>query len=212
MSERFDIERFKRFPVVGILRGFDTEAVLRLAEAAAGAGLLALEVTLSRPDAIEQVARVVDQLGDRLTVGAGTVMTVEQVGAVHRAGGRFIVSPVVDDEVIRATCELGLGSFPGALSPSEVARAHALGATMVKVFPGGVMGPKYVKALKGPMPGVKLLPTGSVGLDDIPHYLAAGADGFGLGSPLFGRGTDPASPGEVAGRVRQIRDLMQPGG
>lgn len=181
-------EAFARFPVIGILRGFAPELALDAGRAAAGAGLAALEVTLNSPGAVEQIRALRQALGASVWVGAGTVLDANQASAALAAGAQFLVSPVVEAGVLAAGREAGVGLFPGAMTPTEVLQAWRLGATMVKVFPAGPLGPAYIKALKAPLSGIPLLPTGGIGLQNAELFLAAGADGFGIGEPLFDQG------------------------
>jgi 2-dehydro-3-deoxyphosphogluconate aldolase/(4S)-4-hydroxy-2-oxoglutarate aldolase len=120
-------------------------------------------------------------------IGAGTVLTPEQVELTANAGGRFIISPDTNPEVIKKTAELGLVSMPGALTPSEITLAIRSGADLVKLFPVTSMGAEYVKAVKAPLSHVKLLAVGGVNEQNISEYLKAGIDGFGLGSNIVNK-------------------------
>ncbi len=123
----------------------------------------------------------------RLNVGAGTVINLELLDEAVRAGAAFVVTPTVEPKIITECVNQKMPVFPGAFSPTEVVRAGDLGAMMVKVFPAESVGPNYIRALKVPLPHIKLLPTGGVDLKTLPDFLKAGADGFGIGSPLFDR-------------------------
>jgi 2-dehydro-3-deoxyphosphogluconate aldolase/(4S)-4-hydroxy-2-oxoglutarate aldolase len=122
-----------------------------------------------------------------MCIGAGTVLNLELLQRALAAGATFIVTPVVNVEVIEECVRRKIPVFPGAYSPTEIMRAWELGATMVKVFPAETLGPSYVKAIKAPLPQVKLMPTGGVDLKTLGAYKKAGADGFGVGGPLFDR-------------------------
>jgi 2-dehydro-3-deoxyphosphogluconate aldolase / (4S)-4-hydroxy-2-oxoglutarate aldolase len=180
-------ETFAAFPIVGILRGFPLELTREIARESANAGLLALEVTMNTPGAAEQIAALVEDVGDRLCVGAGTVTSVEEFLAARDAGAGFIVTPNLELEVLRLCREAGIPAFPGAMTPTEIVTAWTHGATMVKLFPAGALGPGYLKAVKAPLDRIPLLPTGGVSLENAAAFLAAGASGFGIGSPLFAR-------------------------
>ncbi|MBT3286981.1 MAG: bifunctional 4-hydroxy-2-oxoglutarate aldolase/2-dehydro-3-deoxy-phosphogluconate aldolase [Victivallales bacterium] len=180
-------ETFAAFPIVGILRGFPLELTREIARESANAGLLALEVTMNTPGAAEQIAALVQDMGDRLCVGAGTVTSVEEFLAARDAGAGFIVTPNLELEVLRLCREAGIPAFPGAMTPTEIVTAWTHGATMVKLFPAGALGPGYLKAVKAPLDRIPLLPTGGVSLENAAAFLAAGASGFGIGSPLFAR-------------------------
>jgi len=180
-------ETFAAFPIVGILRGFPLELTREIARESANAGLLALEVTMNTTGATEQIAALVQDVGDRLCVGAGTVTSVEEFRAARDAGAGFIVTPNLDLDVLRLCQEAGIPAFPGAMTPTEIVTAWTHGATMVKLFPAGALGPGYLKAVKAPLDRIPLLPTGGVSLENAAAFLAAGASGFGVGSPLFAR-------------------------
>lgn len=202
-------ESFARFPVIGILRGFAPDLAIDSGRAAAGAGLAAIEVTLNSPRATEQIRALRQALGESVWVGAGTVLDAGQAREALAAGAQFLVSPVVDAGVMATGREAGVGLFPGALTPTEVLQAWRQGATMVKVFPAGPLGPAYIKALKGPLDNIPLLPTGGIGLQNAEAFLAAGADGFGIGEPLFDKGRILARDWPfLRERVSQFRALF----
>lgn len=185
MGNILDPERFRAFPIVGILRGFPLDLTRAIAEQSAAAGLVALEVTMNTPGAAEQIANLVADLGDGICVGAGTVTNLAEFQAARDAGAGFIVTPNLDLEVLAQCRAAGLPAFPGAMTPSEIVTAWNHGATMVKLFPAGPLGPGYLKAIKAPLDRIPLLPTGGISLENAPGFLAAGAAGFGIGSPLF---------------------------
>jgi len=166
-----------------ILRTPFAEAVAPAMEAAVEGGFRAVEFTLTTPDALEHIRDFASR--DGLLVGAGTVLEVAQVEAVADAGGSFIVSPVVDEAVIARARELGLLTIPGCCSPTEMMRAHKAGADLVKLFPGPADGPGFVRACLGPLPFLKIFPTGGVTLENARAHLEAGAFGVGFVTPLF---------------------------
>lgn len=171
--------------LIGILRGFDRTAIEKLVPACVRGGLRRLEITMNSPGAADLIRIAGDLAGSSLEIGAGTVLTERQLEAALAAGAKFIVTPVVNEAVIRRCVESGVPVFPGAYSPTEIVRAWELGATMVKVFPADQLGPAFVRNVKTPLPHIKLLPTGGVSLDTLTAFIRAGADGFGVGSPLF---------------------------
>lgn len=183
----FDEGLFRACPVVGILRGFEPEAIRRSIEAARRGGLRTVEITMDTPDAAECMARAVADHGAGMNVGAGTVITLERLEAARAAGASFVVTPAWLRSVTDRAAALGLAVFPGALSPTEIWGAWEAGATRVKVFPAEGLGIGYVRALRDDLPGVGLLPTGGVELGSVRAFLEAGAAGFGVGSPLFRR-------------------------
>lgn len=171
--------------VVGIVRYRTVGGLDDVLEVLVEAGIAIVEVTLDTPDALAAIGRAADA---GVTIGAGTVLTADDVRAAAEAGARFVVSPDLDDEVIECAQGLGVEPIPGVLTPTELRRATLLGAESVKVFPAGPMGgPRFVAALRGPFPEIGLLPTGGVEIDEIPAYLDAGADAVGLGGSLVGR-------------------------
>ena len=174
--------------IVGILRGFATPRVEQIVRAAIRGGLRNLEITMGPEETPEQIRKARSIAGDGICVGAGTVLSLELLKRALDAGATFIVTPVVNVAVIEECVRRKIPVFPGAYSPTEILRAWELGATMVKVFPAETLGPSYIKAIKAPLPQVKLMPTGGVDLKTLDAYRNAGADGFGIGGPLFDRG------------------------
>jgi 2-dehydro-3-deoxyphosphogluconate aldolase/(4S)-4-hydroxy-2-oxoglutarate aldolase len=175
-----------RFPIPGDLDGTVT------ALTTAGIGLL--EITLDTPGALPAIERAASRGSS--SIGAGTVLRVEQVRACADAGARFVVSPGCLPDVVGEAHALGLAAIPGALSPTEILTAESLGAEGVKLFPAALGGPAYLRTLRGPFPATRFVPTGGIGLEDAPAYLEAGATCVGLGASLVGR-TPPASASEL---------------
>ena len=133
----------------------------------------------------EKIAALVAALGDRMSIGAGTVLSVDEVRAAHDAGAAFVVSPDSDPEVIAETKRLGMVSIPGAMTPTEIKRAWSLGADVVKLFPADDLGYHYIQNLKGPMPHIPLMATGGVNPDTIPEFLSRGIMAVGTGITIF---------------------------
>ena len=150
-----------------------------------GGGLCNIEITMNTAGAAEQIQLVRNLAGSEVNVGAGTVCTLAALDNALAAGAGFIVTPVVVEEVIRECVKRGVPVFPGALTPTEVHRAWQLGATMVKLFPADCFGPSYIKMIKAPLNEVRIMPTGGISTDNIAEFRRAGAEAFGLGSPLF---------------------------
>jgi 2-dehydro-3-deoxyphosphogluconate aldolase / (4S)-4-hydroxy-2-oxoglutarate aldolase len=210
VKNQFSKDLFGEFPIVGILRGFSSAQVSQIVAAAIRGGLRNLEVTMNTPDACEQIHSALDQSEGRLNIGAGTVLNLDLLSRALDAGASFIVTPTVSSDVINRCVKQGIPVFPGALSPSEVMRAWELGATMVKIFPAEAVGPGYIRAVKAPLSQVKLLPTGGVDLKSFAEFMAAGADGFGIGSPLFDRNRiEAADWAWVENQCRAFRDLYR---
>jgi 2-dehydro-3-deoxyphosphogluconate aldolase/(4S)-4-hydroxy-2-oxoglutarate aldolase len=187
MNASFSCALFQELPIVGILRGFTLGQMTEIVRAALRGGLRNIEITMNTPDAARQLREAVTVAEGRLNVGAGTVINLELLDQALVAGASFIVTPTVEPKVITECANQKIPVFPGAFSPTEVVRAWELGAMMVKIFPAECVGPGYIRALKAPLPHIKLLPTGGVDLKTLPDFQKAGADGFGIGSPLFDR-------------------------
>lgn len=173
-------------PLIAILRGVGPERAVETAAAIVDAGIDSIEVPLNSPDPLRSIAAMQDALGDRARIGAGTVLTPDEVRAVAATGARFIVSPNADPAVIARTKQLGLGSYPGVFTPTEAFAALAAGADALKVFPAAMMGTDGLKAIRAVLPkGTRVYAVGGVGPADFARWRAAGVDGFGLGSSLF---------------------------
>ena len=185
-TNSFSWDRFDALPIVGIIRNLPFETILQLAESYHLAGFTNLEITMNTPNAIECIHEL-SQLYPDLNIGAGTVCTMKDWNKAIEAGSQFIVTPVLQEEVIRQTVELGIPIFPGAFTPTEVFRAWDLGAAAVKVFPVTQLGPTYIKDILAPLNHIRLLPTGGVTEKNIEAYFQAGAYGVGMGSGLFDR-------------------------
>jgi 2-dehydro-3-deoxyphosphogluconate aldolase/(4S)-4-hydroxy-2-oxoglutarate aldolase len=172
-------------PVIGILRGYRREVTDGVLGAYGAAGLSAIEITLNTPNALHIIKEMVAQYGATLHIGAGTVCSVSALEKALDAGAAFIVTPVLDIDVIHRCKEAGIPVFPGAYTPTEIYRAWDAGASMVKIFPAAQLGPAYIKQLKAPLDQIKVMPTGGISLDNMQTYLNAGASGLGMGSALF---------------------------
>ncbi len=181
----FNWSLFHELPVVGILRGYSEEELHGIIPAVCEGGLTTIEVTMNSANPLLQIDLIAELAGDQMNVGAGTVLTVDQCQAALAAGASYIVTPVVNPEVINFCVKEKVPVFPGAFTPTEVWQAWSLGATMVKLFPANQLGPSYLKDIKGPLNEVKLLATGGVKPENLADFHAAGASGFGVGSPLF---------------------------
>lgn len=172
--------------LIAILRGLRPERAVETATAIVEAGIDWIEVPLNSPEPLRSIAAMQAAVGDRAQIGAGTVLTPEEVRAVAAAGARFVVSPNADARVIARTKELGLGSYPGVFTPSECFAALAAGADALKLFPAAMMGREGLKAIRAVLPReTRVYAVGGVGPADFASWRAAGADGFGLGSSLF---------------------------
>ena len=184
------IEKIVAEKIIAIVRGVKKEDMLPLAEAMYKGGIRLMEITYdaSHPETnaetAEQIQLLAETYAGKMYVGAGTVLTQEQVELTKQAGGTFIISPDSNPEVIRKTCELGMVSIPGALTPSEATQAVANGADFVKLFPITGLGSSYVKAIKAPLSHIRFLAVGGVSPDNMQEFADAGVCGFGIGSNI----------------------------
>jgi len=190
----------KYLPLVAILRGVKPEEVEAIADALYAEGFRVIEVPLNSPNALDSIARLARRMPADAVVGAGTVLSVQAVADVDAAGGKVIVMPHADVEVIRAAKARGLFCVPGAATPTEAFAAVHAGADAVKLFPAELVTPTIVKAMRAVLPkDLRLLPVGGITPDNMTPYVKAGAAGFGLGSALYSPGLSAA---EVAQRAR----------
>ncbi len=176
--------------VIAIGRRLQPAAVVDVAEALARGGVGAFEITLDGEGSLEALRRLTERFaeGSELLIGAGTVLDQEVAHAAVQAGARFLVTPHLDEALIRVAVDAGVPVFPGAFSPTEILRAWRAGATAVKVFPASGVGPAFVRELRGPFPDVELIPTGGVTIESAPAFVAAGAVAVGLGGSLVAGG------------------------
>jgi 2-dehydro-3-deoxyphosphogluconate aldolase/(4S)-4-hydroxy-2-oxoglutarate aldolase len=184
MSKQANLMRVLETGVVAILRAPSGEMLGDVAEALLTGGIEAIEVTFTVPKAHKILEQVADRLGDRVLLGAGTVLDSETARIALLAGAEFIVGPTVNPEVIRLCRRYDKLVFPGAFTPTEVLAAWEEGADVVKVFPSDCVGAGYLKALRGPLPQVRLMPTGGVTLQTAADFLRAGACALGIGGSL----------------------------
>ena len=172
--------------LIAILRGITTSEVVAVSAALAEAGITMIEVPLNSPEALTSIALAGNALEGRATIGAGTVLTRKQVDAVAEAGGKFVVSPDTNRQVIERTVEHGLRSYPGVFSPTEAFRAIRAGATGLKFFPAEVLGARGIRAMKAVLPPeMPLYAVGGASPDNFAEFFAAGCVGFGLGTYLY---------------------------
>jgi 2-dehydro-3-deoxyphosphogluconate aldolase / (4S)-4-hydroxy-2-oxoglutarate aldolase len=179
------LKRIEEIGVIPVVRASSAEEAIAVAEAIGEGGIPVLEITMTVPGAVTVIAELSKRFGDRVLVGAGTVLNAQEAGDCIKAGAQFIVSPALNLQTIELCNREGIVIFPGSLTPTEVVTAWEAGADAVKVFPcSAVGGPKYLRALKAPLPQIRLVPTGGVSLATAKDFIAAGAWALGVGADL----------------------------
>lgn len=179
--------RLEEIGAAAVIRMQDAGKLVRVAEAIAAGGIPAIEVTMTVPGAIDMIKQVADELGDDVLLGVGSVTDVETARQAVDAGARYVVSPIYKRAVVEATHDKGAVALPGAFTPTEIQHAYEAGAEFVKVFPASVLGTKFIKAVRAPLPHLKLVPTGGVSLDNAGDWFRAGAALVGVGSALLNK-------------------------
>jgi 2-dehydro-3-deoxyphosphogluconate aldolase/(4S)-4-hydroxy-2-oxoglutarate aldolase len=193
--------------VVAVVRAESADEALGAVRAVREGGVLGIEVTFTVPNAERIIARLADELGDDVFLGAGTVTTTAQAQLAIDAGAQYLVSPGFDPEVVAYTLERGRPFFPGVLTPSEILAAKKLGVEVFKVFPASRLGAAYLKDLQGPFPGIKLLPTGGIDVSNAADYIKAGAMALGVGGKLVDKAAIKA--GNWAALTATAQELMR---
>jgi len=214
------LSRIGKSKLIAIVRGIaDKEQCIRVAQAICDGGIDLIEVTFNQSaperfsDTTNAIAAINEHLGDKMCVGAGTVMTPELVKMAADAGAKYIIAPDANIAVIQKTRELGLVSIPGVLTATEIAQAVEAGADFAKLFPAGLFGSGYIKALKAPLSHVKMLAVGGIDAGNIPEFLACGCDGFGIGGNLVNKAwIDAGQYDKITEVARSMRDAVNQSG
>jgi 2-dehydro-3-deoxyphosphogluconate aldolase/(4S)-4-hydroxy-2-oxoglutarate aldolase len=193
--------------VIPVVRAASAEEAISVAEAVREGGIPILEITMTVPGAVGVIEELSKRYGDEVLVGAGTVLDPESARACIAAGAQFVVSPALNLQTIEKCKQESIAVFPGALTPTEVVTAWQAGADAVKVFPcSAVGGPKYLRALKAPLPQIKLIPTGGVSLSTAKDFIAAGAWALGVGADLVN--TEAIRSGERESVIAAARSYV----
>lgn len=209
MAREEDMRRVLDCGIVAVVRSTESAGLVDVCRALVDGGIDVAEITFTVPDAIDVLKATRKALGDRILLGAGTVLDPETARAAFLAGAEYLVSPTLDLEVIRMARRYGKLVMPGCFTPTEALQAWQAGADIIKVFPAEVVGPGFFKAMRGPLPQIRLMPTGGVDLNTAHSFLEAGACCLGLGSQLI-------DPKVVAARqfdrisetARKYRDIV----
>lgn len=203
MNKAQAVDRVVETGIVAVIRAKSPDLLVDVAGALLAGGVDVMEVTFTVPGAVRVLEQVTAKLGDKLLLGAGTVLDTETARIAILAGAEFIVSPSTNVEVIELCRRYGKAVMPGAFTPTEVVQAWQAGADIVKVFPSDIHGAKYLKALRGPLPQVRMMPTGGVALDTAADFLRAGACALGVGSSLV------EAEAVAAGDMKRIESMAR---
>jgi 2-dehydro-3-deoxyphosphogluconate aldolase/(4S)-4-hydroxy-2-oxoglutarate aldolase len=184
MNKQKNLDRIIAKGLIAVIRGPSQELTLKMVEALVTGGVKIIEITYSTPGAVEVVQSLGKRFGDEIVLGMGTLTKNEQVQEAKEVGAKFLVSPICEQVLVQKIVSSGLVVMAGALTPTEIIQAYRLGADVVKVFPGSLVGPSYIKALKGPFPEIPVMPTGGVNINNISDWFEAGVIAVGAGSEL----------------------------
>ena len=182
------LQKIEDLGILAVIRGPSQELTLKMVESLVKGGVTGIEITFTTPDALKVVEALDKKFGGEIVLGMGTLTKVEQAKNAKDAGAAFLVSPHTEEELAKAMTKTGLPVMMGALSPSEVMKAWSLGSDVVKIFPGSLGGPGFMKSLKGPFPEIPMMPTGGVSEENLADWFRAGAFAVGAGSNLCPKG------------------------
>lgn len=178
------LQQIKDVGLLAVIRGPSRDLTIKMVEALVKGGVIGIEITYTTPQAEEVVTALKNSFGDDILLGMGTLTKPQQAESAKAAGANFLVSPVCEPALVKAMVKTGLATMAGALTPTEIFQTHSLGVDVIKVFPGSLTGPKYIKAVHGPLPHIDMMPTGGVSKENIKDWFAAGAIAVGAGSAL----------------------------
>jgi len=205
------LRRIREIGLIPVVRAESAEIAHRAVAAVCAGGIPIVEITMTVPGAVDVIRALVKQIADEMLIGAGTVMDARTAEACVDAGAQFVVSPALDLNTIAFCKKMGIAMMAGALTPTEIYTAWSAGADLVKVFPAGAVGgPSYLKAIKGPLPQIKLVPTGGVSLQNAAAFIEAGAEALGIGSDLVDvKALKEGIDSVVTARARQYVDIVR---
>lgn len=185
MNREQGLQQIKKTRLIAIARGVKREQIVPAAEALLQGGITVMEVTLNTPDALMMIQDLQERLGDRMYIGAGTVLDSDDAQEAVRAGASFLVTPNTDEDVIRYAAKEGIPIFPGAMTPTEIVRAWKAGATAIKIFPSSGLGLPYLKELMAPLNRIPMIAVGGIREDNVREYLNIGCYAVGVGGSLI---------------------------
>ncbi len=210
MNKQSDLARVRQSGIVAVIRSASGQRLVDVAEALLAGGVDVMEVTFTVPQAHQVLARLAECLGSKILLGAGTVLDPETARIALLSGAEFIVSPTVNLDVIKLCRRYDKLVMPGAFTPTEVLAAWESGADIVKIFPSEVAGPAYLKALRGPLPQVRMMPTGGVNLETAAAFLHAGAFALGVGGSLVDpQAIEAGELSKIEARARQFVEVVR---
>jgi 2-dehydro-3-deoxyphosphogluconate aldolase/(4S)-4-hydroxy-2-oxoglutarate aldolase len=210
MNKTEVFEKVKELGLLAVIRGPSPELTVKMVEALVAGGVMGIEITYSTPNAEDVVQTLSQKFGNDIVLGMGTLTKPEQALSAKQAGANFLVSPICKASLCKGMVASGLLSMAGALTPTEVYQAYSLGVDVVKIFPGSVGGPSYIKALKGPFPYIPMMPTGGVSAGNVAEWFATGVVAVGAGSELCP--TQMAKEGkfnEISQRAAEFVKIVQ---
>ena len=194
--------------VIAVLRAAHADRYAPVVNVLAENGVRAVELTMSTPGTLESLSSIRRTAPDGVEIGVGTVTTVDQARAALDVGADFLVTPTTNLDVIATAVRAGVPIYPGGFTPTELWNGWDAGATAVKLFPASVVGPEYIGHLRGPFPDIQVVPSGGVGIEDVPAWFAAGAAAVSLGGPLIGDALRGGDLGQLAERCRRLGDVV----
>jgi 2-dehydro-3-deoxyphosphogluconate aldolase/(4S)-4-hydroxy-2-oxoglutarate aldolase len=197
-----------RNPVVAVLRARHAEEYAPVISALAEGGVRSIELTLSTAGVFDLLPALIRDFGDEVEIGVGTITTTAEAEQALDSGARFLVTPVTDNDIVRAAVARGIPVFPGGLTPTELLSGWRAGATAVKVFPASTVGPGYISQLRGPFPEIQVIPSGGVGIGDAAAWISAGALAVSLGGPLLGDAFKGGDLGQLKERAAEVSRLV----